>query len=253
MGLTCGLWSLVCGPKGGPMSRALERPRGLSRASTLISAIHTIVVIVVGFVSVIAEFCALERWRIAEIRTFLTQPTTALQRSLFCCSIGYYAIDCLILLEMMRRYVAAAVRTGKGTLQALKGSWSAARDVGFLCHHMACLWGLAGAVFYGMDGTLLLIGFSVGELSNPPRVVATLVGLFPSTLGWLKPRVPGLTFVHFLLFVGTRVLLAKYAVSIVAPLCALYSTMWSAAAILIIGFVATVIVTKERSTGAFVV
>jgi len=49
-------------------------------------------------------------------------------------------------------------------------------SIGYYFHHVVCVIGLFGPVLNGVDGTIALLGFIGGELSNPPRGIVEFVG-----------------------------------------------------------------------------
>lgn len=88
--------------------------------------------------------------------TWFSKQETASRGAQLTCAFGfsYFVLDSIFL---------AGVRTLPRTLRG-----------GFLLHHLICGLGLLGPLWYGRDSTIVLFGYLLGELSNPPRVAGQL-------------------------------------------------------------------------------
>mmetsp|Transcript_22368 Transcript_22368/g.42001 ORF Transcript_22368/g.42001 Transcript_22368/m.42001 type:complete len:248 (-) Transcript_22368:256-999(-) len=229
------------------------RDRSVTMFSTLFSTVHTLLVVAVGFPSVFLETQGLG-WSWASYEEFLLRRNPPLQTALFRFSVLYYITDCILLAIIIYRYWRAAIPSGKGLYKLIQTSWPLQRDFGFILHHAACLCGLLGSLAHGRDSILITIGFAIGETSNPPRIAITLINLFPLKLERFKGWKQSLASAHLVMFMATRVLLAKFVSSVLSQYAVLPSTLISAVSILALSLVATAITAKGTShSTAFVV
>ena len=128
-------------------------------------------------------------------------------------------------------------------------------SVCYLLHHAICVGGLLTPVVCGVDGSLVLLGLLIGELSNPPRLYAQLVARQlarhhkpPSVTRLSSQTLPHpsqlrgpaevqlwvlhstLSSVHFMLFVATRVLGVWYYAAVLWPCSAsVWTAVWAGA------------------------
>ncbi|GAB5362157.1 hypothetical protein AAMO2058_000774000 [Amorphochlora amoebiformis] len=229
------------------------RDQSVTIFSTICSSIHTAMILLLGFCSLVADIMQ-ATWSTQGLESFVIRPNTFVENVIFSFSLLYYSLDIVLLLVIIWRYRRAAKSSGKPFCLLARTSWAVQRDLGFLLHHLACLWGLIGSLSTGHDATLILIGFTVGEVSNPPRILTTLSSLFPARLKKIRRLRQYLESWHLLLFMTTRVLLAKYVASVVSSYASQTSTIGSASAILLLSFIALAITFKgQASTNAFII
>mmetsp|Transcript_18760 Transcript_18760/g.45987 ORF Transcript_18760/g.45987 Transcript_18760/m.45987 type:complete len:290 (-) Transcript_18760:235-1104(-) len=275
----------------------------LSLLSTVLSAVHTVAIIAFGFLSVSNDlYQTFTREQLTKpdvhnvksignlLHVFATKPSSPFQTFLLMLSILYYSIDTVILVYLISKASLKAISKkypegfpgswsrNRAGLILIWTSWSTRRDIGFIVHHLTCLWGLVMSVLNKQDATLILIGLLIGETSNPPRIAVTLsnlLGIEPngnaghragsgnnraSATGRLflpffklSPRTKDtLSSWHHTMFIATRVLLARY-VAVISSHAKLWSTLGSAILLLILSFAAIAMVAKKQSNTAFIV
>mmetsp|Transcript_26922 Transcript_26922/g.43292 ORF Transcript_26922/g.43292 Transcript_26922/m.43292 type:complete len:248 (-) Transcript_26922:68-811(-) len=229
------------------------RDTWLSKISTVFSMVNTLIVVVGGGTLLFSDI-TVATWNPEGLIDFLQRPNTDLQSALFLSSTLYYCVDIIILFLMLYRHGRTGLSRGKRIFEMISTSWPIKRDLGFILHHAFCLLGLCSSMIHRSDATLILLGFTIGEVSNPPRILVTLSGLFPRYLDSIRRHTKYLTNTHLLLFIATRVLLAKYLSSLVSRYAKLYTTIISALGILMISFIALSISIKgSNSKRAFIV
>jgi len=117
----------------------------------LLSLCHSIFAVLVGALVFLWDVPTLRFW---EWDNIWQEPTTIKQSWVFCLGSIYFLCDIFFLSQ--RR------RLGK-------------HEWGLILHHVVCTMGLLAPVWFGRDGTLVLVGYVLGEIPNPARLVSIVI------------------------------------------------------------------------------
>lgn len=166
-------------------------------------------------------------WRVWE---FVSDPSSLLMdgyHTLVLCSSLYYILDTVLLLH---------------------ARYSLVERMGFLLHHCFCLYGLLSPVLAwhrnepgATDIAMVTLGFIIAEVQNPLRIIGSHLR------GRTRDQV---LLTHFIAFVLTRLLCAKFTLHIVLPHARLLSTKISACMLLLFSAVSTVLLSGQDFTSS---
>ena len=98
--------------------------------------------------------------------------------------------------------------------------------MGLLVHHLTCALGMASCIIYDADGAIVIFGAMLGELSNPPRLIALVYEEKSlQRRRWIHA--------HHVIFVITRLIAAKYTEAVV-PFMSLTTTFLTSLTLLML-------------------
>lgn len=157
----------------------------------LISLCHSVFAVVVGIIVFICDVPTLRFW---EWDSIWQESTTTKQSFVFCTASIYFLCDIFFLCQHPR---------------LRKHEW------GLILHHLVCAMGLLVPVLSNRDGTLVLVGYVIGEIPNPARLLSILVDNPKFQGHWLVKWQISLVTLHYALFVSSRVLCMDFLVKVV--------------------------------------
>jgi len=224
------------------------------------SIVHAVVGMTIALISIFIDAPTLKVWEWAEPGNYFEQPTSRLQALCFSFTILYFFYDTTWI------FIKAA-RRPKFALSV--------EDGGYLFHHFACVFGLIFPIIHGHDGALGIIGFIIGELSNPPRAVADFIAWELAemrqqvlTRGQRGLQAAGFSLeeagrayahlygwrvfvdAHFGSFVACRVYLVKFVASYMFPMCVLTTSKVAAVLVLVFSLGSVVFILGSRKQQA---
>lgn len=155
----------------------------------VISLVHSMFAIVVGLSVFLYDLPSFKFW----LWDHWKDTTTNKQCTLFMLAAFYFVCDTFLLCQ--RKFLTR-------------------HEVGLICHHVCCLCGLLFPVWSGRDGALVLAGYILGEIPNPPRLLSILADHPEFRTSWIVKWQLSLVTLHYALFVSTRVLCVDFLVKV---------------------------------------
>jgi len=177
-----------------------ERDKAWAWLSHFASCLHSLLVLFLGTAVMVIE---VPGWQLVHWTKWFNAPTTYSQSVIFVAMVTFYCCHSLLML-----YRALYRGASQHLISVL--------------HHCFCIAGLLNSIYFGVDGALILVGGLVAEIANPIRHLL-LANMTKSEC---------CSYLVFLPFLITRLVLVQYTAHAVLPYSKMLTTRVLALALL---------------------